>query len=131
MIMQASSRTDRRVRWYRVALLVALGATSAVAFTKPGHWAAARLVRQLSPPPPLHVPLFLMGVSGEASRSIEVYRLCSDMQLEWREPGPRVVPTPDEVARRLASVDGWSTAVMYEHRVGVAFLYAAGLSDIE
>jgi hypothetical protein len=123
--------TDRRVRWYRVALLVALGASSGLAFTVPGRWLTWELQRSLRPTPPPLVPLSLYGVSGAGSRTIELSRLCSEMTVESGEDGSRVVPTPDEVARRLAALDRWSTAVLYEHWLGVGGLYETGLLDIE
>lgn len=124
--------SDRRVSWRSVALLVALGASSGLAFTRPGKWVAYEALAPLRHELDFRLPLRLNYVVGKDSRTIEAMRAFADMNYDGDQPArSRAVPTPDQVAQRLRRIDGWTTAVLVEAGTSAGALYAAGLGDIE
>ncbi|HEX5012279.1 MAG TPA: hypothetical protein VFY71_17965 [Planctomycetota bacterium] len=130
LFMDGKDQTNRLVSWRRVALLVALGASGAMAFTPPGKWAAWELLEPLRSDLRTCMPLFLTFETGAASRQIQLMRACSDVSLDACDPR-RLPLTLELLAERLAGLDGWSTAVLYDTALGSGALYAAGLDDIE
>lgn len=130
--MRTCDADPRRLSWRRVLLLIALGASSGLAFTRPGQWAAWTICRPLHPQLDFRLPLSLEYAMGKASRECEAFRALGDMCYDGElSVEARAVPEPARIAERLARIDGWSTAVLFEAGTGPGALYRSGIDDIE
>ena len=122
-----------RPSWVRITLLVALGATLGVAFTEAGHFAAKRCLAKVAPPPDVRCPLFIDVARGSDSRYAELWRAFRDLDADGvgldELAHDEDAPMPERVVQRLAGIDGWSTAVLFESKSSAGELRDAGLAD--
>lgn len=72
----------------------------------------------------------MLTAMGDESRDAQALRVFRDVGHDGSsETEAQPAPTPELVAARLASIDGWSTAVLFECFSSPYDLYAAGLDD--
>ena len=122
----------RPVSPFRIMLLVTLGSTLCAGFTAPGQWAARAVLEPLSPQPVALSPRVLPVATGTASRLGPARRAIRELEQQDGQPrGPHRAPSSEQVSRRLAAIDGWSTAVLFDIASQPRDLLAAGLADAE
>jgi hypothetical protein len=119
-----------RVSWRRVSLLVTFGILAGMALTRPGQWVAWYVFAPLRADASTDLPLYLEMVFGPASRQLEATRLLADM-CNAGDPaaGSHPVPSPEQVAARLAHLDGWTRAIQFELCSEMDDLNEAGVKD--
>jgi hypothetical protein len=129
--MSSRDPAGPRVSLRRVVLLLLFGASACMALTEPGRWAAHLLL------PVEHrigAPLWLESApssAADAARRNEALRRAFEDMGDGSAFARAPVPTDAVISRRLAVLDGWSTAVLLEFGSTPAAIEAAGVSDRE
>jgi hypothetical protein len=118
------------VSWRRVSLLVTFGILAGMALTRPGRWLAWYAFAPLRAEASTDLPLYIQSAIGPASRQFEAARLLGDLFIhDAATADGHPVPSPDEVAARLAHLNGWTRAIQFELWCQMGDLYEAGVKD--